>query len=72
MDFYAQTYADAKALVDNAFTILDGFRGPAGSFTFQANFASDEPDDYSPPEHAEELGIQAAGMEFNCHANERT
>jgi hypothetical protein len=71
VDFYAATYNEVRQLVDAAFLILDGYRGKAGTFFIQGIFASDEPDDYSPPQHSEAFGVQAAGMEFNCHANEQ-
>ena len=79
VDFYCTTYSDARLLVHYALGVLGGYRGRAGpygnppvGFFVQGMFPSDNPDEYVPPAHAEEFGIEAAGMEFDVWANEMT
>jgi hypothetical protein len=78
IDFYcASSYQDARYLVQQAFTLLDGYRGQAGApasppagYFIQGMFAADSPDEYIPPAHSENPGVQACGQEFTVWANE--
>jgi hypothetical protein len=76
-DFYTLNYGDDRALVEYARKLLSGYRGPAGAsanppagFFIQGMFPIDSPDEYVPPQHFEDVGVQAAGMEFNVWTNE--
>jgi hypothetical protein len=76
-DFYALNYGDDRAMVEYARRALSGYRGPAGAsakppagFFIQGMFPVDSADEYVPPAHFEDIGIQAAGMEFNVWTNE--
>jgi hypothetical protein len=45
--------------------ILDGYRGPMGSFTVQACFVSDDTDSYVPPTRADDLGFFLTAVEIS-------
>jgi hypothetical protein len=76
-DFYGLSYADCRNMVEYTRKVLSGYKGPAGAsanppsgYFIQGMFPVDSPDEYTPPAHFEELGIQAAGMEFSVWCNE--
>ena len=61
---------DVKMVVDYAGKALRGYRGLAGPYWVQGIFSADLPDEYAPPEHSTEKGVQAAGLALSVWHSE--
>lgn len=69
LEFYGDSYADAKLSRNAARSALDGFRGDIGSgtVTVRGVFNESGDDGVEVPIHADEFGIFRAGLDLAVH-----
>jgi hypothetical protein len=68
---YHQLYGTAEGIAENCRKLLDGYRGALpNSLACQGIFQDDDANQWAPPAHADEIGIEVVELHLSVHANE--